>query len=253
MHPILFKIGPITIYTYGFLMAVAIISGIIIASYRGEKIGIKKDIIYDLSFYGILGGLIGAKLLYFIAEAKTIFKNPKEILYMLTSGFVVYGALIGGVLTGYIYCKVKGINFLKMFDLLAPSMAFAQGVGRLGCFFAGCCYGKPTDLPIGVVFKNSPFAPNGVKLIPTQLISSIGNFIIFTILILYSKKERKQGKVAALYMLLYSIGRFLIEFLRGDFRGNVGPFSTSQFISIIVFLLSLLLLNYERLRGVRDS
>lgn len=254
MHPILFKIGPITIYTYGFLMAVAIISAVLLTAYRAEKRGYDKNIIYDLAFYGIIGGLVGAKLLYIIAEAPTVFKNPKSILYMLTSGFVVYGALIGGVLAGYIYCKKKGLNFLKMFDLAAPSMALAQSIGRQGCHFAGCCYGRPTDSPFGVIFKESPFAPNGVKLIPTQEISSLGNLIIFLILLNYSKKERSDGKVAGLYILLYSIGRFIIEFFRGDFRGNVGPLSTSQFISIITFVIAIIFLNLDKIkRNLRAS
>ncbi|CCJ34501.1 Prolipoprotein diacylglyceryl transferase [Caloramator australicus RC3] len=183
-----------------------------------------------------------------IAEAPTVFKNPKSIIYMLTSGFVVYGGLIGGVLAGYIYCKKRGLNFLKMFDLAAPSMALAQSIGRQGCHFAGCCYGRPTDSPFGVIFKESPFAPNGVKLIPTQEISSLGNLIIFLILLNYSKKERSDGKVAGLYILLYSVGRFIIEFFRGDFRGNVGPLSTSQFISIITFVIALIFLNLDKIK-----
>lgn len=254
MHPILFKIGPITIYTYGFLMAVAIILAILLTAYRAEKKGYDKNIIYDLAFYGVIGGILGAKLLYMIAEAPTVFKNPKSIIYMLTSGFVVYGGLIGGVLAGYIYCKKRGLNFLKMFDLAAPSMALAQSIGRQGCHFAGCCYGRPTDSPFGVIFKESPFAPNGVKLIPTQEISSLGNLIIFLILLNYSKKERSDGKVAGLYILLYSVGRFIIEFFRGDFRGNVGPLSTSQFISIITFVIALIFLNLDKIkRNLRAS
>ncbi|KRQ86312.1 Prolipoprotein diacylglyceryl transferase [Caloramator mitchellensis] len=239
MHPILFKIGPVTIYTYGFLMAVAILSAILITVKRGEKRGFSKDSIYDIAFYGIIGGIVGAKLLYIIAEAPTLFKNPKAIIYMLTSGFVVYGALIGGVLAAYIYCKVKGLNFIRYFDLTAPAIAFAQGIGRIGCLGAGCCYGRETNSIFGIVFKISPFAPNGVKLIPTQIISSIGNFAFFLILIWFAKKERKDGQVAGLYMILYSVGRFIIEFFRGDFRGNVGMLSTSQFISIIIFIIAI--------------
>lgn len=247
MHPELFKIGPITIYTYGFLMALAIISAILITVKRGEKRGFSKDSIYDIAFYGVIGGILGAKLLYIIAEAPTLLKNPKAIIFMLTSGFVVYGALIGGALAAYIYCKVKGLNFIKYFDLTAPAIAFAQGVGRIGCLEAGCCYGKETNSIFGIVFHISPFAPNGVRLIPTQIISSIGNFTFFLILIWFARKERKNGQVAGLYILLYSIGRFIIEFFRGDYRGNVGILSTSQFISIFTLILGIILLNLDKI------
>lgn len=249
MHPVLFKIGNLTIYTYGALMATAILCGLLLALYRGKKRGFNTDNIIDIALYGIIGGLIGAKLLFFIAEAPTILKNPSSILGMIKEGFVVYGAIIGGVFAGYIYCKVKNINFLKHFDLVAPSIALAQGIGRLGCFSAGCCYGKEVhNFPLAVTFKISEYAPNNVPLYPTQLMSSFGNFLIAVALLIFASKERKDGKVAGLYMILYSIGRFIIEFFRDDPRGNVGILSTSQFICIFVLIGGIIIYNFDRIK-----
>lgn len=236
MHPDLFSIGKLPIHSYGLMMAIGIITAILLSSYRAGKKGLSQDAVTDIAIYGVIGGLIGAKLLYFIAEAPYIFKNPKVIKDMLTSGFVVYGAIIGGAGAVYIYCAIKKLRFIKYFDLTAPAIALAQGIGRIGCFLAGCCYGRATTSPLGVIFKNSPYAPNNIKIHPTQLYSSLGDFVIAAILLYYARKDRKDGQVAGLYMILYSIGRFLVEFLRDDPRGNIFLLSTSQFICIFVLI-----------------
>jgi phosphatidylglycerol:prolipoprotein diacylglycerol transferase len=140
-----------------------------------------------------------------------------------------------------IYCRIKKISFLAYLDLLAPSVAVAQGFGRIGCFLAGCCYGRETGSDFCIVFHDSLYAPNGVKLIPTQLLMSAGNFLIALILLLYAKKDKKKGSAVGLYLILYSAGRFVIEFFRADYRGTVGFLSTSQFISIFTLILGILL------------
>jgi phosphatidylglycerol:prolipoprotein diacylglycerol transferase len=154
-------------------------------------------------------------------------------------GFVVYGGIIGGILSAYITCRIKNKRFIQYFDLTIPSVALAQGFGRIGCFFAGCCYGIETNSSIGIIFHSSGFAPNGVKLMPTQLISAAGDFLIFGLLVLYSRKPRAGGKVGGLYMILYGAGRFILEYFRGDLRGSVGTLSTSQFISLFILALGL--------------
>lgn len=236
MHPDILSIGKFTIHSYGLMMALGIISALLLSTYRAKKKGLDSDALTDIAIYGIIGGLIGAKLLYFIAEAPYIFKNPRAIKDMLTSGFVLYGAIIGGAGAAYIYCRIKKLKFIKYFDLTAPAIALAQGLGRIGCFCAGCCYGKQTSSPFGVIFRNSPYAPNNIKILPTQIFSSLGDFLIAGILLYFARKERKDGQVAGLYMILYSIGRFLVEFLRGDPRGNIFSLSTSQFICIFVLI-----------------
>lgn len=234
------QIGPVAIHLYGLMMGIGFISAYFVTDYRGKKKGLNTDIIFGILWCAVVGGMLGARLLYYIVELPSIIKDV-SILWDFGTGYVVYGGIIGGVLVSYIYCRIKKVYFMEYFDLVMPAVALAQGFGRIGCFFAGCCYGRETDLPIGIVFHNSDIAPNGVKLIPTQLISSAGNFIFAILLMIYAKKKRQHGKVAAMYLFLYSVGRFIIEFFRDDYRGSVGFLSTSQLISIFIFALGLIL------------
>ena len=158
-------------------------------------------------------------------------------------GFVVYGAIAGGALAMYLYCRHKKWNIIEMLDMTVPGLAIAQGFGRIGCFLAGCCYGAPTDLPLGVVFPANSLAPSGIHLHPTQIYSSIFDFILGIFLLYYSKKQRKDGKILGMYLIIYSVGRFLVEFLRNDPRGNVGLLSTSQFIAIFTLIFGIAVFN----------
>ena len=200
---------------------------------------------------GVICGFLGAKLLYVIVEFDRFLEAPMQVLG--SEGFVVYGGIITGVLSAVFYCKKKNLVFLEYFDLLAPSIALAQGFGRIGCFLAGCCYGRETQCFLGVTFPEGSLAPAGVKLLPTQLISSAGDFLILAVLLLYSRKSRQTGNTGALYLLLYGIGRFLVEFLRADDRGAVGALSTSQFISIGIVLVGILLFLRRRIFLVKKD
>lgn len=235
----LFSIGPLTVHSYGLMIALGILVCVFMGMYRASKYGYKDEAVLDIAILGILSGFVGAKLLYVLVEFDSFLKNPMDVLG--SEGFVVYGGIIVGALVGILYCRIKKLPCWEYFDLLAPSIAVAQGFGRIGCFLAGCCYGRPTDTFWGVTFPEGSFAPAGVPLIPTQLISSAGDFIITGILLVYSKHNKKAGNVGILYMLLYGIGRFLVECLRSDDRGTVGLLSTSQFISIGIILLAIIL------------
>ncbi len=238
MRQILFEIGPIKLYSYGLMIAIGVISAFMIAEKRSEKKGLDPEQIFSLGIWCAVGGFLGAKVLYVITEYEKVFAGSltfRDIMY----GFVVYGGIIGGILAGYLYCKAKKLNFLKYFDIVMPSIALAQGFGRIGCFLAGCCYGRETDAWYGMEFNNSVYYNMvGVKVIPTQLIMSAANFVHFFLLVMIANKVYKTGKdgvIAGCYLLFYSIGRFLIEFLRNDPRGGVGVLSTSQFISLFIF------------------
>ncbi|TDT50549.1 prolipoprotein diacylglyceryl transferase [Fonticella tunisiensis] len=252
MYPVLLRIGNFVVHGYGLMIALGIAAAIITAMYRAKRRGLSKDAVADIAIYGIIGGVIGAKLLFLIVEAPYIIKNPVVLKDMLAAGFVIYGGIIGGALAAYIYCRRKKLNFLPYFDLIAPSISIAQGFGRIGCLFAGCCYGKVTAGPLGIVFNNSPFVAPGVKRIPTQIYSSLGNFIIAAILLIYASKPRNNGKVAGLYMILYSIGRFVIEFYRDDPRGSLGLLSTSQFICIFILIGGVLLFNLTHCAALKS-
>jgi len=245
MYSEIVKIGPITIQGYGLMIGIGIACALFVAGERAKSRGLSPDMVYNLAIVSIVFGFIGAKLLYVIVEARALLNDPLQVLS--GSGFVVYGGIIGGILAALIYCKVKGVSFLHYFDLTAPSISIAQGFGRIGCLLAGCCYGCETDSIIGIVFRNSLLAPNNVKLMPTQIISSAGNFLIAAILLLYARKERKAGKVGLLYLILYSVGRFIIEFFRNDYRGSIAFLSTSQFISLLVLIISVTMFFMDEL------
>lgn len=236
-------IGPITIHGYGVMIAIGVILAYVVGEYRAKKRQMNHEVIIDIAIWSVLGGFLGAKVLYLITQWKEIMESPELILTTLASGFVVYGGIIGGILSGYFYIKSKKMNFLSYFDLIMPSVALAQGFGRIGCFFAGCCYGSVTESAIGMVYYTSEYAPTGVSLVPTQLISSGLNFVHFFILIWFAKRNKVDGRVAGLYLVLYSIGRFILEFFRGDLeRGSVGSLSTSQFISLFLVLVGFVFL-----------
>ena len=224
-------LGPITVYMYGLMIAIGFASALFLCNYRGKKRGLSEDTIFGIFLCALIGGVVGCRLLYYIVELPAIMEDP-SILWDFKNGYVVYGGIIGGALTSFIYCRVKKERFLPYFDLVMPSVSFAQGFGRLGCFFTGCCYGRETDSWFSITFTHSDFAPNGVKLLPTQLMSSAGDFLICGLLLLYAGRKPKEGQVAAGYMVLYGIGRFIIEFFRNDYRGSIGVLSTSQIISI---------------------
>ena len=245
MHNEIITIGPITIYGYGLMIAIGIFSAYFLAEYRARRIGLDAEAVFGLTCWAVVAGLIGGKVLYYITTFREIFADP-SLLLEIADGFVIYGALIGGVLGVVLFCRYKRLNYLSYFDLAVPSVALAQGFGRIGCLLAGCCYGRETDNPIGIVFHASEYAPNGVTLMPTQIISSVLNFIHFAVLVVFAKKYKKgEGQVAGLFFVLYSAGRFFLEFLRGDAeRGNVGALSTSQFIAIFMFAFGCLLFLY---------
>ncbi len=232
MHNDLFRIGSITVHGYGLMIALGVAAAVLLGAYRANQRGLQGDAVYSISFACLLVGFACAKLLYCALELRALLADPLSVL--LGGGFIVYGGIMGGFGAAVLYCRAKGYPFLAYFDLLAPSLALAQGFGRIGCFLAGCCYGRETHAAWGVVFPAGCIAPSGVPLVPTQLISSAGDFLIAGALLLYATKERRPGRVGAMYLVLYGVGRFLVEFLRNDYRGSVGALSVGQFISLFV-------------------
>ena len=235
----LFSIGPLTVHGYGLMIGIGVLCCIFTGMKRAKKNGLSEDAVIDIAIWGLLAGFLGAKLLYVIVEWKRFLADPLSVLG--SEGFVVYGGIIAGVLAAIIYCKRKKLVFLEYFDLCSASIALAQGFGRIGCFLAGCCYGRETTSSLGVVFPEGSLAPAGVKVLPTQLFSSAGDFGIMFVLLWHYHHRKKVGDTGFLYMLLYGIGRFGIEFLRNDNRGEVRIFSTSQFISLFIIAAAILL------------
>ena len=238
MYNEILTIGPVTIHGYGLMIGLGVMAALLLGDYRSKKFGLNGDHIYGMTFSAVILGFVAARILFIITEWENFLQNPMQ--YLSGAGFVVYGGIIGGALTIYGFCKIKKIDMLSYLDLMIPSVALAQGFGRVGCFLAGCCYGKETDSALGVVFTNSDFAPNGVKVLPTQLFMAGGDILLMAVLLWYAAKRPMRGRTSALYLILYSIGRFVVEFLRNDDRGTVGMLSTSQFIAVFTLMVGLL-------------
>lgn len=232
------QIGPITLHMYGIMIAIGYISAFLISEKRAKKQGLNPDVLYGIFWCAVFGGALGSKILYYTVNIRQVIANP-SIIFNFRNGWVVYGGIIGGVFASFLYCRIKKVDFVAYLDLVLPAVAFAQGCGRIGCFFAGCCYGRETESVLGITYSHSNFAPNGVKLIPTQIYSSIGDFAIAFLLMAYARKKPAKGKVAAGYCVLYSVGRFIIEMFRNDYRGEYGPLSTSQLISVFILAIGI--------------
>ena len=229
------------------MIAIGFAVAILMSYQRAKAYGLRKNAVIDFALMAMIFGFLGAKLLYVIVEYQAFFANPRSVLG--SDGFVVYGGIIGGVGAAIVYPRKKKISFMSYFDLAIPAVAAAQGFGRIGCFLAGCCYGCESSF-MGVVFPQGSIAPAGIPLLPTQLISSAGDFLIALILVLYARRSKIKGNVGALYLILYGIGRFAIEFFRSDNRGSVGLLSTSQFISIVFVLGAVVLFFVNKKRAV---
>src|SRR3954468_6529006 len=250
MYPRLFELGPVTVYTYGVLLAAAYLLGLRLAMVRAKARGLDSNRVLDLGIYIIISALIGAKLLLLVTDFRTFTSNPRELLTLARSGGVFYGGLILAVAVALIYIRRIGLPLWTTCDVFAPGIAIGHVVGRFGCLFAGCCFGKPTTMPWGITFTDT-FAPTnggpplGAPLHPTQLCGAGGEALILVLLLTSERKGRYfPGRTFWLYMLLYAISRFIIEFFRGDERGAVGMFSTSQFISLVLTPLAIVMLVY---------
>jgi phosphatidylglycerol:prolipoprotein diacylglycerol transferase len=248
MYPRLFEIGPITVYTYGLLLAAAYLLGLQFATVRAKARGLDPGRVLDLGIYIIISAIVGAKILLLAVDFDYFRRQPMEIFSLARSGGVFYGGLILAVLVSLWYLRRHKLPLWSMCDVFAPAIALGHVVGRFGCFFAGCCYGRPTSLPWGITFHD-PFAasyvgtPLGVPLHPTQLYEAGAELLILGVLLLTEKKGRAfEGRTFWAYMLMYGISRFIIEIFRGDERGMIAGLSTSQFISVVLVPLSLAML-----------
>ncbi|WP_334298965.1 prolipoprotein diacylglyceryl transferase [Romboutsia sp. 1001713B170131_170501_G6] len=225
MDRVAFNIFGIDVMWYGVLMATGMILGTIIALRESKRVGIKEDDVLDLAIVAIPTGLLCARLYYVIFNWEYYSQYPSQILNFRGGGMAIHGALIGGVLAGYIFTKIRKINFLKMADTVIIGMPLAQSIGRWGNFINGEAHGGPTTLPWGIMV-------DGVKVHPTFLYESIWDLGIFIFLWLFRKKKKYEGQIIVYYIILYSTGRFFIEGLRTDSL-MLGPIRMAQAISLI--------------------
>jgi len=245
MYPVLLKIGRFPIYTYGSLIAIAFLVGLFIARYEARRLGEDPDKIMDICFYGLIAAIVGSRLFYVAINPKIFLSDPMEIFKIWNGGLVFYGGFICALFVLIFYVKKQKMPLWLTADILTPSLAIAHSIGRIGCFFAGCCYGKVCDLPWAVTFSRpESLAPIGIPLHPTQLYSAANNLFIFCILWLFRHHKKFDGQLFWMYVLLYGIGRSIIEIFRGDFREQsiFGFLSVSQAIGGAMSIIAVVML-----------
>lgn len=233
----------LTIWTYGVLLAVGIIAGGYLAVRLGERDGLAKDKLYSLAVWAAAPAFIGAQLLGVIIDWPHSGINQQLLSFNHFHAGSSSGALLMLLGATIFLTRRLDLSLAKTLDALAPGIALASAIARLGCFAAGCCWGKPTDSWIGVRFTERAHqlngVPVGVALVPTQLILAGAGFLVFASMLWLWKRRAFDGQIILAYLLLYSIARFAMQFLRDDPRGEVLGLSTSQLISIILFPLAL--------------
>ena len=248
MHPLLFEVGRFPVYTYGVLLAAAYLTGLWFAVRRARARRLDADRVMDLGIWVIAGALVGAKLLLLVVDFSYYSQHPAELLGIFRVGGVFYGGLILAVIVAVWYMRRAKLPLWPTMDAFAPGIALGHVVGRMGCLMAGCCWGRQTSVPWGITFTDRLAAdttgvPLDIALHPTQLYEAGAELLILVVLLATERRGRNfPGRTFWLYMLLYAISRFVIEFYRGDPRGAIGVLSTSQLISVILVPLSIVML-----------
>ena len=251
-----FYIGPIFIAYYGGFIALGILIAAAVGYFQVKKFNKSiEDFIIIAAVTG-LGGFLGAKVLYIILSWEHIdFSRLSDVSYLnslLSSGFVFYGGLLGGLLALFLCKKLFKFDLYTYITIGIPCIPVAHAFGRFGCSAVGCCYGVPYNGPAHIVYHNSPIAPNHIGLFPVQIVEAVCNLFIALILCLYiDTKKDKEKHSLSLYLLMYAPLRFALEYFRYDYaeRGKIGFLSTSQFISIVIFVIVILHMIYIRYKN----
>lgn len=246
MHPVLFNIGPLNFYSYGFMLAIAFLVASFLIQRDLAKKNIPQDISFNLTFFTLIAGIVGARLFYVILHFEEFKNSILGIFKIYHGGLTWYGGLIFGIAFTLIYLKKRGIPILLVFDTGIPYIALAQSIGRIGCLLNGCCFGRPS-------LQGIYFSVHSQFLIPTQLFSSVALLLIYGVLRYLSCKKLKPGIILFTYLFLYSTKRFFIEFLRADSPVNFGIWSIFQIISLLIMGVSLIAIfilnNVKRVRS----
>lgn len=239
MHPVLIAFGPVTLYTYGLAMAVSFLVGVQVSARRAPRFGFTAEQMHDSAIPVIAAGLIGAKVVYLFTNREDVIRDWRAIISLIRGGFVFYGGVLGGVVGAVLWLRRRGYSVAGYLDMTAPGLAFSLAIGRLGCFFNGCCYGKPVAW--GLVF---PALADGLARHPTQLYELAAAAVLgLALLRLPAPPAERRGRVWALFLVGYAAIRFTIEFLRDDPRGPLPlGLSVSQWLSLAGALLGAALL-----------
>ena len=252
MHPVLIDLGFLKIYSYGFMLALSFLAGIVLAARRARSKGLSPDMIYDLSIILVLGAVIGSRGLYILTH-RDRFDSLLDIVALWQGGATYYGGLILAVAGAVVYLRIKKVPFLKVADICSPSIAAGVFITRWGCFLSGCCFGEPTSCPTGVVFPpGSPAGHHhpGVEIHPTQIYSALYGLVIFAALMLLDRKERFDGFLFSWLCILYGVARFAVDFFRHyeDSAIVFGGLTDNQVISILLMIFGAVLLSVMKKR-----
>lgn len=255
MHPIAFHLGDIPIYWYGVFMATGFLLGFWTASRRGLIRQVHPDSVINLGPWLILGALTGARGWYVMTFWEDQFQGQpfSNIFKIRDGGLVFHGGLIGALIAGLGYCRFSKLSFLRLADIMTPSIALGHFFGRMGCFMTGCCYGRPSDVPWAVQFPDD-HATHGESVHPAQIYSSLLNLGLYMLLALIYRRYNKDGWTLAAYLMIYSGTRVLAESFRGDSsQGLSGGWSPGEIMSGILFLggLALATLLYFKERAAQ--
>ncbi len=231
MHPLICAIGPVNLYAWGMMLAIAFVVCSTLAGWQARAQGIDPDIIYTLSFCAVIFGVIGARILYVVSNLGYYLKNPLEIIMLQEGGLSWFGGMVLGTLASVLYVKRTSQPLGAIMDIMAPFIALGQSIGRIGCLLNGCCYGR--ESAYGLFFP-----VHDKMLIPTQLYSSLGLLAIYIILRRQQEQPHRRGQVFVLYLILYSVSRFFIEFWRGDNPRIVAGLTLFQLLSIFLFVIA---------------
>ena len=241
MLPKLISIGSFYIPTYGVLVALGFLTGLFVMMRLAKRAGMNADNVANLAFYCAIAGVLGAKLFMFLFDLPEYLHDPGQIftLETLQAAGVFHGGFIVALITAVVVMRRHSMPLLPTMDVFAPGIVIGQAIGRIGCFAAGCCWGRECDLPWGVRFRSDFAAPVPLDktLHPVQLYESFANVIVFIVLYRMCSKEHKPGQVIGWYLVLYSTVRFCVEFFRVHEQSLVGPFSLTQWISLALLAL----------------
>lgn len=248
MHPILLKLGPFTIYTYGFCVAVAFLMGSALILRDAEKEKLHRADVLDILIALLIGGLVGGRLLFVVINLGYFSERPLHILMLNEGGMAFHGGLIGGVLGAFLACRVKKISLWRILDLVSPYAALGHAIGRIGCFLNGCCYGKCAETGLRVAFPGETVAR-----VPVQLYESVSLVVLFLVLKFVSSKKTFEGQVFALYIMLYAVLRFGTEHFRDDNPVVFAGMDLPRLISIGLLVLGIGLWAWLSRPGNKDK
>ena len=256
MHPTLIDLGWFQLPSYGVMLALAVIVALATLKRRADKAGMNGSLLVDVGLWLVIWALVGAKVLLILVELPRYLSHPTDVIGVVRSGGVFLGGFIAAIVAAVVLVRRHRLPPLATLDVLVPSLALGQAIGRIGCLLAGCCWGATCSLPWAIVYTSPQAAANvgtplGVALHPWPAYASLYNFAVYAVLATLYARRVAAGRVLATYLLLYGVGRFGLEFLRGDtVRGFVlgGPLSTSQAISMALIAGAVALYAWVRRR-----